>query len=84
MASGKGTWQVGGRRSGSLRAATVAALAGASGGAVRAELAADSSPSCAKAAARSARICTSSRAFLRLVCRLLQVAAAAASSRSCW
>ena len=84
MASGKGTWLVGGRLAGSARAASVAALAGARGGAVRAELAAESSPSCAKAAARSARVCISSRAFFRLVCGFVPLAAAAASSKSCW
>ena len=59
-----GTWRVGGRRSGSRRAAKVSSDAGAIGIAVRAALAAESSPKVGerRRSALSARRCASSSA----------------------
>ena len=82
---GSGTWRVGGRRSGSRRAAKVSSDAGAIGIAVRAALAAESSPKWASAAALSARRCASSSAALARDgpgTSLPAAASAAASSRS--
>ena len=55
-AGGRGRAGSGGRRAGSRSCAKVAGVPGARGSAVRARAAADSSPRCARAAARSARV----------------------------
>ena len=82
-ASLKGTCWTCGRRAGSRNSAKVSCVPGARGSAVRARLAADSSPKCASAEARSARACSGSRWASPLLLPDGAADAPAASASSC-
>ena len=89
---GKGTRRLWGRLAGCHNSATVSSVAGAKGAASNAELAADNSPRCASAAARSARLWASFSALLtgrrcRRAAPWAEAACADAASNSphcCW